>query len=506
MLTSAPVLACPDFDREFIIYCDASGVGLGAILAQEFDDGERVIAYASRSLSKPERNYSATELECLCVLWAIEKFRCYVDGYQITVVTDHSSLKWLDNLKDPVGRLGRWAVRLQQYNYKIIHRKGKENEAPDALSRAPLEIDCPEVDLISVDHPVEDSWYNKLLNDILQNPSAYPYFKVEGSQVYKKIFTGISPEATWVRLVPKEKRKEVFKECHDAPLSGHFGFYKTFNRIRVMYYWPKMRQDILDYVGSCHTCLTFKVKNTARAGLMGAQRVVTAPMEVISCDLMGPMPRSAAGNSYVVISNCMFSKYVWARPLREDTAAAVATHLEEDIFWKFGAPKTLLCDNGAQYRSKEVRSLREKYGVKIIYNFAYHPQSNPTERVNRVLKTMISSYIEGTQRSWDRKLPQLVAAINSARSEVTKYTPHFLMFGKELLFHAGLRSGSPLEGGEEVVVDREGHVKILKELEDLKSEVQDRMKVAFQKNERRYNLRRREVEFEVGQVAIESCS
>lgn len=500
LLTSAPVLACPDFSRKFIIHTDASNVGLGAILSQEFDDGEKVIAYASRSLSKPERNYSTTEQECLCVLWAIEKFRCYVDGYRFTVVTDHASLKWLDRMKDPVGRLGRWAVRLQQYDYEVVHRKGKDNEAPDALSRAPLDLDVPEIDLVSVDSPVEDAWYNKLKSNILQSPSAYPHFKVEGTQVYKKIFTGVSPEATWVRLVPKEKRNEVLQECHDAPLSGHFGFYKTFNRIRLLYYWPRMRDEISDYINSCHTCIEFKAKNTAPAGLMGDRRVVSAPMEVLSCDLMGPLPRSANENTHLVVTTCMFSKYVWARPLRKDTAAAVARHLEEDVFWKFGAPKTLLCDNGSQYRSKEVQELCRKYGVKIIYNFAYHPQSNPTERVNRVLKTMIAQYIEGTQRSWDRKLPQLVSAINSARNEVTKFSPHFLMFGKELVLNANAQSGSPLEDGEDFEFDRPTHVKKLKELEELRGEVEDRMKVAFERNERRYNLRRRDVEFEIGQV------
>lgn len=498
LLTSAPVMACPDFSKEFIIHTDASNVGLGAILAQEYEDGEKVIAYASRSLSKPERNYSTTELECLCVLWAIEKFRCYVDGYHFTVVTDHASLKWLDNMKDPVGRLGRWAVRLQQYDYKIIHRKGKDNEAPDALSRAPLGSDTPEIELISVDTPVQDSWYNNLLNKIVSNPVAYPHWRVEGEQVLKKIFTGVSPEAKWVRLVPKEKRLEVLRECHDAPLSGHFGFYKTFNRIRVLYYWPCMRKDISDYIGSCHTCLEFKSKNSAPVGLMGARRVVTAPMQIISCDLMGPLPRSSSGFTYVVVTNCWFTKYVWVRPLRDATAKVVAAHLEEDVFWKFGAPKTLACDNGAQYKSKEVTEMCKKYGVKMLFNFAYHPQSNPTERVNRVLKTMLASYIEGSQRSWDRKLPQLVAAINSARNEVTKFSPQFLMFGRELNFHADLVDGSPLENGEDVCFDRDVHVQKLKELEELRGEVEDRLKVAYEKNARRYNLRRREKEYSVG--------
>ncbi|KAK3925503.1 Retrovirus-related Pol polyprotein from transposon 412 [Frankliniella fusca] len=337
-----------------------------------------------------------------------------------------------------------------------------------------------------------------MLNNVSMNPVAYPLWELEGYQLYKKIFTGISPEATWVRVVPKEKRKEVYVECHDAPLSGHFGFYKTFNRIRMLYYWPCMRKEILEYVSGCRVCIEFKAKNTAPEGLMGARRVVTAPMQIISCDLMGPLPRSSSGYSYLVVTNCWFTKYVWARPLRDATAKAVACHLEEDVFWKFGAPKTLACDNGQQYKSKEVTSMCEKYGVKMLFNFAYHPQSNPTERVNRVLKTMLASYVDGNQKSWDRKLPQLVAAINSARSEVTKFTSHFLMFGRQLNFHAQADDKeSPVEDGEDLEFAREAHVVKLKELDELRGEVEDRLKTAYEKNAKRYNLRRRDVEYEV---------
>ena len=131
-LMYAPILSCPVFSKEFDVYWDASSVGLGAIISQE----GRVIAYASRSLTENERRYFTTELECLAVLWAIDKFRCDLEGYKFKVITDHSALKWLHNLKDPKGRLGRWALALQSYNFEIIHRKGKEHQAPDALSRA----------------------------------------------------------------------------------------------------------------------------------------------------------------------------------------------------------------------------------------------------------------------------------------------------------------------------------------------------------------------------------
>ena len=152
---TAPVLACPDFEKPFDLFVDGSQQGLGVILSQE----GKVIAYASRTLTKAEKKYCPTEIECLAVLWGIEKFRCYLEGYSFNVITDHSSLRWLDNLKDPCGRLGRWAVRLQQYDYKVIHRKGKDQEALDALSRSPLPYNGISVDLITLEEGTKDQWY-----------------------------------------------------------------------------------------------------------------------------------------------------------------------------------------------------------------------------------------------------------------------------------------------------------------------------------------------------------
>lgn len=504
LLTTAPVLSCPDFEKEFTLHCDASGVGLGAILSQEFEDGEKVIAYASRSLSKQERKYSATELECLAVLWAIEKFRCYLEGYTFTVVTDHSSLKWLDNLKDPVGRLGRWAVRLQQYDYKIVHRKGKENEAPDALSRAPLggedsedyaEEDVPKIEIVSFDKDVEDGWYVKLRYLVLNNPAAYPHWKVEDQLLYKKIFNGIRAEAVWVKVIPKEMRARVYEECHDSPTAGHFGFFKTFNRIRQRYYWPRMREDIADYIDNCHVCLQVKPRNTAPAGLMGQQRVVDAPLQNICTDLIS-LTRSSSGYTHVVVSTCQFSKYVWVRPLRSPTAAAVAKHLEEDIFLKFGVPQRLICDNGSEFIGKEVRDLCDKYRVEICRSFKYHPQANPTERYNQTLKIRIKAYLGENQRLWERNLHKYVAAMNTSVHEITKRTPHFLMFGSEMT-DDGRAWKEDLNLVEKPALSAEAR---MKNMQEIREDVRDKLKVAHERNALRYNLRRRDVDLEIGQI------
>ncbi|KAG5864868.1 hypothetical protein JTB14_010233 [Gonioctena quinquepunctata] len=138
---TAPILACPDFSRTFTLQCDVSLVGLGYILTQEFDDGEHVIAYASRALTTQGAKFSATELECLAVLLGIQEFRCYVEGIKFNVISDQSSLLWLHKLQNPSGRLARWSLKLQGYDFDIFHRKGHMNVVPDALSRAVSFVD-----------------------------------------------------------------------------------------------------------------------------------------------------------------------------------------------------------------------------------------------------------------------------------------------------------------------------------------------------------------------------
>ncbi|CAG8549549.1 18030_t:CDS:2 [Cetraspora pellucida] len=136
-LVSAPILQYPNFDKVFYLHTDALGIRLGAVLAQKGEEKtEHVISYASRSLSRAERNYSTPELECLAVLWAIEHYHQYFRFKPFVVVTDHSALKWLHTSKLK-GRRARWILRLQPYNYAIEHRSGRVHSNADALSRRP---------------------------------------------------------------------------------------------------------------------------------------------------------------------------------------------------------------------------------------------------------------------------------------------------------------------------------------------------------------------------------
>ena len=136
-LSSAPILAFPDFSKEFSLETDASKLQIAAVLLQK-QDGQRVmISCVSRTLTPAEQNYSIVELECLAVVYGIQQFRSYLFGRHFTVFTDQRSLKWLMKMKNPSGRLARWVISLQQYDFTIEYKPGSENLAADALSRLP---------------------------------------------------------------------------------------------------------------------------------------------------------------------------------------------------------------------------------------------------------------------------------------------------------------------------------------------------------------------------------
>ena len=134
LLSEAPLLALPNFDRDFVLETDVSGVGIGAVLAQVQEDGtKRPIAYARRTLQKYECNYGITELEAIGVVWSVKHFRPYLHGHCCN--TDHEPLKALLNAPHPSAKLARWGMALQELDLHIHYRPGKRNANPDALSR-----------------------------------------------------------------------------------------------------------------------------------------------------------------------------------------------------------------------------------------------------------------------------------------------------------------------------------------------------------------------------------
>jgi len=133
-LVTPPVLKYPDFNRSIILTTDASGEGLGAVLSQGDLGKDLPVAFTSRTLNQAE-NYSTTEKELLAIVWGMRYFKPYLYGKHFLVVTDHKPLTWIMNVKDPGSRLLRWRIKLEEYDYEVIYRKGALNTNADALSR-----------------------------------------------------------------------------------------------------------------------------------------------------------------------------------------------------------------------------------------------------------------------------------------------------------------------------------------------------------------------------------
>ena len=136
-LTTAPVLAYPTRDDQFVLDTDASNTGTGAVLSQVQDGDERAIAYYSKTLNKAERNYCTTRKELLAIITAVRHFHHYLYGRPFLVRTDHGALRWLLNFKNPDGQLARWLETLAAYDFAIEHRPGRKHVNADILSRRP---------------------------------------------------------------------------------------------------------------------------------------------------------------------------------------------------------------------------------------------------------------------------------------------------------------------------------------------------------------------------------
>ncbi|KAL6419674.1 hypothetical protein ACFW04_011286 [Cataglyphis niger] len=485
-LTTAPVLACPDFNRRFILQTDASTSGLGAVLTQYHEDGERVIAYASRTLSGAEANYSATELECLAVVWGVRRMRDYLEGYAFTVITDHQSLRWLQKLEAPTGRLARWLFELQQYDFEIKYRRGALNRVADALSRQPV---------VSAIQPIRCRWYTQKLEGTRRDPTAHPDYQVRGGELYRHIlhtldFKDHPTDEQWKLCIPRDRRNDILRQYHDAPTAGHGGVAKTIARIAERFYWPGMFRDIARYVRQCPGCLAHKPIQQKPAGTLHATNV-SRPWEHVTVDLVGPLPRSRRGHTWLLVMQDRYSKWTELAPLRQASAKAVTHEITNRVILRHGRPDIVITDNGTQFKSAPLAARLKACQIEHRTAPVRAPHCNPVERTNRTIKTMIAQYVDRDHREWDEALNALQFAYNTAVHDATGYTPAFVNHGRELVPPTSAVPRNPAAPTPDVVQQR------LQEAEEV---VRINLARSFQRQERHYNLRRRQWRPQIGDL------
>lgn len=474
-LTSSAVLAAPDYSLPFRVYTDASLTAGAAILTQIQNDEEKVIAYHSVKFSPTQQNYSATERECLAVLSGVEKFRPYIDGVTFTVVTDHSSLRWLQNLREPHGKLARWAVRLQAFSIIFEHRPGRQMAAPDALSRS--------IDVIEIETPVktDDKWYKKMFQ--MTNGGGAARYKIENDILYHLgRFDCATGERRWNICVPNECINAVLNEKHDD--LSHGGFWKTWKLVKKLYYWPNMAKDVHEYVGKCVTCKQIKSSNENTRVETGKYRDPKAVGRVFSVDLIGPLPASKLHkHQWVIVCIDAFSRYMFTKACTRATSNVVADFLEKDVFYKFQTPEKIVTDNGKQFISQWFEQFLSTHGIQHELTPVYHPQANQVEATNKCVKTSLRAQLlaKADHTDWSSYLQKITMHLNTTPRMPTGQSPYFVVFGYE-----------KCQSGKEhrLVVDANEPVDASEDRRELIYEqVAEEQRAAFEQNKRRYNLR-----------------
>jgi hypothetical protein len=268
-VTSPPILRLPDFTKPFVIECDASGSGLGAVLMQD----AHPIAFLSKALKGRALLLSTYDKELVSLVTAVQKWHPYLLGHPFIVRTDHKSLKFL--LEQRVGTIAqqRWISKLLGYDFVIEFKKGKENTVADALSRQSDHLsdqeDCS-ISLISFPTPswvsdlkssyLQDSFTTELLHTLQDGGKGPKDFSLQQGLLLRK-------GRIWI-IKDSPFQHQLLTFIHSNPEAGHSGYHKTIQRAKANFYWKGMRQDIKRFVRECSVCQENKHETILPAGLL----------------------------------------------------------------------------------------------------------------------------------------------------------------------------------------------------------------------------------------------
>jgi transposase InsO family protein len=517
LLTQAPVLAYPDFDKQFVLHTDASKNGLGAVLYQyDAEEKLRVIAYASRSLSPSERNYSTHKLELLALKWAITDklaYYLYVSRFPVKVFTDHNPLVYLTTTAklDALGH--RWLAELLNYRFDIFYKPGSANIDADALSRKPhpekemdLSTECVTQEIFQTlcDAAMEPETQIAAAH-MLIHPDVTETFS-SGVEVVDKVDwaseqdcdediarlkhllkTGKHPctidrnqETIGVmRYLSHWKSFEIVEGilykysninqdiCRRLVIPehlrietirrtheelGHLGREKTLAVSQERFFWIGLAKAVSEHVRCCLRCLASKSTNIHQKAPLHPIYTSRA-LEMITIDFLS-LEESKGGYANILVITDHFTKYAIAIPTRNQEAKTVAKVLKEHFIVHYGMPERIHSDQGRCFEGKVLHHLCALMGIRKSHSTPYHPQSQGvTERFNATLLSMLRSLQVEQKANWKDYVFAMCHAYNSTRHETTGHTPFYLMFGRKPRLAIDAFLGLPAEEPVEIIQD-----------------------------------------------------
>ena len=436
ILASEKVLVTYDPKLPLILETDASPVGISAILSHSFPDGDRPIAYASRTLTKTEQNYSQLDREALGIFWGAKKFYQYLYGREFTFVTDNKPLQQIlfPDKELPAytaTRMLRYALFLSQFNYKIIHRRAKQHEHVDYFSRAPVDIyplnfidestylQNQKIEVLNFVKSTEDQISREDLQNETKNDP-------ELTKLRKDLENGTNQDTKYSlnqgiifyqdRIVIPEKLKlKILAELH----STHSGIVKMKQIARNYVYWKNINSDIEKVVNECKECADVK-KNPPKVQLHHWEDT-SRPFQRIHIDYAEYQKE----NFLVIVDS--YTKWIEAYHTKAPPNSTKTIKFLEEFFSRFGLCDELVSDNATIFKSEEFLKFTKKNGINKTYSAPNHPASNGlAERGVQTIKSKLKKI--KNSKSVKQNLVSILAAYRNT-PVVDSKTPAEMVFG-----------------------------------------------------------------------------
>lgn len=491
LLVNEPILKYPDFNKRFILTTDASDFALGAVLSQRFDDGDHPICYASRTLNESEIKYSTYQKELLAIIWSTSYFRPYLYGREFDIITDHQPLQWLMTQKNLNPTLIRWKTKLEEFDFTVRYKPGKQNSNADALSRIKIDINNSENFSIETNHSADedDSCYirisekplNYFLHQIIitntgptESKKTTVYFQkhiritinisdTSETTMIRILKENIMPNKLFALYIPdnnlflefqemfvrnfsssnlyklvrcvklvedittEARQEEVIRNAHNN--NGHRGRDETILRLQRDFFFPKMMDKVSKFINFCNTCQLNKYDRHPPKLQFAITQSPTRPLEICHADIF----YYNKNNPFLSIID-KFSKYAQVFPLiTRNTIHIKAAFVS--YFCRVGKPKHLVADQEGAFASTEFKSFCESQEINLHLTASKSSNSNaPVERFHSTLLELLrilETDIKYQSLSVKSKLEAAAFFYNNAIHATTKFTPFELFHGRK---------------------------------------------------------------------------
>ena len=456
VLTSSKCLAHFDPTKPLVVTADSSSYGVGAVLSLKVDGKDRPICFASRTLSKVERNYSQTEKEALAIVFALRKFHFYLYGRRFTVVTDHRPLLGLFSADKAIsvmasGRIQRWSLQLQAYSFQLVHKSGKTLGSADTLSRFPIP---GTIDIESTPLPTE--WINlvqfldatpvtaKLIaKETIKDPILKKVFNYLTTNWPTKVESELKPYSTrntelsvqdgcvlWGSrvVIPPCYRQTLLKELHE----NHVGSTRMKQLARSYFWYPGLDADLDQLVRTCSHCLEHRA-SPPHADLHPWEWP-QKPWFRVHIDYCGPIK----GHYFLVIIDA-YSKYIEVFPTKS-TTSTTTIRLLRTCFSRWGLPVSLVSDNGTAFTSAEFKNFILNTGIRHTTSAPHQKSTNG--QAESAVKTFKDACGDFEGEEIQEKLDRFLFQYRITPHTTTGISPNELLLGRKVrsvfdLLHPG---------------------------------------------------------------------